>query len=311
MSENIAVIGLGTMGGRAAARLASQSNSVQGYDPDAKAQHSAEKAGIKVCATADEAIRGAKVIILSLPLPEHVRQVAHAVLVHAAPGTVVVDISTIDPATAREAAAQLLKHEVSYLDAPVLGRPDRCGNWTLVVGGSADALAQIRALLEASIAARVVHFGEVGSGSVVKLLNNLMFGAINAITAEALAICRAAMVDQNLFIQTVADSGAATVSNLFRELAPRIATGDFEPTFALNLLHKDNRLALHLAEEVGVPPFLASSIDLVNTVGLRAALGTRDTGAIYKVYANPKIGTDSMGEPASTTVEYQHRKDLE
>ncbi|MFA1545977.1 NAD-binding protein [Actinomadura chokoriensis] len=135
------------------------------------------------------------------------------------------------------------------------------------------------------MAAAVVRIGEVGAGSVVKLLNNLMFGAINAVTAEALAICRAAGVDPEVFARTVADSGAATVSNLFRELAPKIVQGDHAPTFALALLEKDNRLALALARESGSPAFIATAVDQLNRLALFRGLGAEDTGAVHRLYA--------------------------
>jgi 3-hydroxyisobutyrate dehydrogenase len=167
----------------------------------------------------------------------------------------------------------------------VLGRPERCGSWTLVVGGSDEAVRQVSPLLEKTVAARVLRVGDVGAGSTVKLLNNLMFGAINAVTAEALTICRHAGVDPAVFVDAVAESGAATVSNLFKELAPRMIAGDDEATFALELLAKDNRLVLRLAQDTRVAAPITASVDMLNTAGLAQGLGTRDTGAIQRIYA--------------------------
>jgi 3-hydroxyisobutyrate dehydrogenase len=286
MSDSIAVIGLGAMGGRVAARLAGSGHTVYGYDPAPIAGEAAADSGVVVKSTADEAVRESTLIILSLPRPEHVLAAAHGPLSHAPAGSLVVDLSTIDPATARAAATALAEREVGYVDAPVLGRPERCGHWTLAIGGPADALARIRPILEGPVAARLAHIGDVGAGCVVKLLNNLMFGVINAITAEALATCRAAGVDPQVFVETVADSGAATVSNLFRELAPKIIAEDYQATFALSLLHKDNRLALQLMHDTGTPTLLAGSVDLVNSLGLKAGLGEQDTGAVYRLYGS-------------------------
>lgn len=285
MGDTTAVIGLGTMGGRVAARLAGETGGqVRGYDPAPGACGAARAAGITVCDTAAEAVRDAGVVILSLPRPEHVLATVRGPLVDAAPGGVVVDLSTIDPDTARTAAAELGAHRVGYLDAPVLGRPDRCGQWTLAVGGPPAAVERVRPLLEAAVAKRVAHVGEVGAGSVVKLLNNMMFGAINAATAEAFNICRLSGVDPATFASVVADSGAATVSGLFRELARKLPAGDYEPTFALALLQKDNRLALQLARQAGSPAFVAGCVDELNTLTAARDWGGEDTGALYKLY---------------------------
>jgi 3-hydroxyisobutyrate dehydrogenase len=118
-----------------------------------------------------------------------------------------------------------------------------------------------------------------------------MFGAINAVTAEALTICEQSGVDPALFVDAVAQSGAATVSNLFKELAPRMIAGDDEPTFALELLAKDNRLALRLAQQMHTAAPMAASVDMLNTAGLAQGLGARDSGAVHRVYAtlSPRV----------------------
>jgi 3-hydroxyisobutyrate dehydrogenase-like beta-hydroxyacid dehydrogenase len=278
------VIGLGAMGGRVAARLAS-AGPVHGHDLSEARLAEAAESGVVPAGSAGEVAERAGVLVLSLPGPADVTGLAADVLAHRLrPGSVVVDISTIDPDSARAAARSVASAGAVYLDAPVLGRPDKCGHWTLTAGGDPDAVERVRPLLEKTIARAVVRIGDVGAGSVVKLLNNLMFGAINAVTAEALAITRLAGVDPEVFARTVADSGAATVSNLFRELAPKIVAGDHAPAFALGLLEKDNRLALELARASGSPAFIATAVDQVNRLALLKGLGGEDTGAVHLLY---------------------------
>ena len=79
-----------------------------------------------------------------------------------------------------------------------------------------------------------------------------MFSVINAVTAEALLLAQAAGLDPGVFVDTVVDSGAATVSGLFRSVAPRAVDGDFAPTFSLDLVRKDNDLAVQLATSLGL-----------------------------------------------------------
>ena len=280
----VGVVGLGAMGGRAAARLAA-AGPVVGYDLAPERLEDAAVSGVAAARDAGEVAERADVVLVSLPEPADVTRLAEEVLAgRLREGAVVVDISTIDPGSARTAARAVASAGAAYVDAPVLGRPAACGRWTLTAGGDAAAVDHVRPLLEGTIARAVVRIGDVGAGSVVKLLNNLMFGAINAVTAEVVAIAARAGVDPAVFVGTVADSGAATVSGLFRELAPRIVAGDHEPTFALGLLEKDNRLALALARDSGTPSFIATAVDQVNRLALDQGLGELDTGAVHRLY---------------------------
>jgi 3-hydroxyisobutyrate dehydrogenase-like beta-hydroxyacid dehydrogenase len=286
----VAVIGLGAMGGRAAARLVAAGYPTAGFDPAESAAHAAENAGVQAAQDVAGALAGADVAILSLPLPAHVAGFAAEHAAAMAAGTTVVDVSTIDPVTAREAAETLGRHGVGYLDAPVLGRPEKCGAWTLAAGGPAETVERVRPMLEGVIARAVVHAGDVGAGSTVKLLNNL-------------TVCRAAGVDPDRFVEILAESNSAAMSNLFRELAPKLLADDFTPTFALRLLHKDNRLAVAMGEQLGCPTFLGSAVHQVNGLGLASGYGAQDTGAVIKVYQRlcaTQQATEASGVPAPT-----------
>ncbi|GEK79216.1 NAD(P)-dependent oxidoreductase [Agrococcus baldri] len=283
----VTVMGLGTMGGRIARALADVGHEVRGFDPSAAARGAT--IGIDVHDDATTALQGAEFVVVSVPRPEHVLETARGPLADAR-GAVVADLSTIDPGTAREAAALLADRGVAYLDAPVLGRPDRIGAWTLPVGGDTAAVDIARTVLEGAVAKSVVRVGDVGAGSTVKLLNNLMFGAINAVTAEALTICRLAGVDPEVFVRTVAESGAATVSNLFRELAPKLLADDYEPAFMLELLEKDNRLALQLARDLGAAAPVAEAVGAINAAAVELGHGRADTGAVQELYRARSTG---------------------
>ena len=285
MSERIAVLGLGTMGARTAAAFAEAGHEVSGADPVEAARARAEAAGVRTSPDAAAAIAGARVVVLSVPKPEHVQSLADGPLRRAAPGTIVVDLSTIAPDTARSVSQDLASFGVTYLDSPVLGRPAGCGEWTLVVGGPEPAIDEVRALLEGTLARQVIRVGDVGAGSVVKLLNNLMFGAINAVTAEAVHVCEAAGIDPTIFVEAVIDSGAATVSNLFRDIAPRLVSGDDAPVFTLDLLAKDNRLARELAAAIGVATPIADAVVTLNQRAVDLGHGSRDSIAVACAYA--------------------------
>ncbi|WP_162941781.1 NAD(P)-dependent oxidoreductase [Desertimonas flava] len=280
--EQIAVIGVGRMGSAAVRALAAAGHRVRCFDVSAEAMTAladfASPSGSVAEAAAD-----ADLVLLSLRGPDDVAEVTATLRDSMRDGSIVADLSTVDPETSRAAAATLAAAGVAYLDAPVLGRPERAGVWTIPCGGDADAVRRAAGVLEGTIAQRVVHVGASGSASVLKLMNNLMLGAINGITAEALAVCSAAGLDPGVFVDVVADSGAASVSPMFRDIAPRIVDGDFTPTFTVGLMHKDNRLAVEVAERAGVPLVVGRAVDELN----RRALDDHrdeDSCAVVKLF---------------------------
>ena len=198
---------------------------------------------------------------------------------------ILVDHSTVDPDTSKRMSELAAAKSIGYLDAPVLGRPASIGKWTLVVGGRDTDVDRCRPVLQ-HLAANIFHIGSAGCGNQVKLLNQLMFGAINAMTAEMMAIAEHIGLPPALLYQTITSSNAATVSNLFRELGSRIAADDYDsPTFSIDLLAKDVRLATEMARAHGAPPILARSVELLNDAARAQGLGKLDTAAMWKLYA--------------------------
>jgi 3-hydroxyisobutyrate dehydrogenase-like beta-hydroxyacid dehydrogenase len=229
--------------------------------------------------------RAAEVILISLPRAEHVTSVVRGregALSAAAAGSVIVDTSTVDPDTTQANAAAAATQGVGYLDAPVLGRPGGVGGWTLPVGGLEADLRRAAPVLRV-VAARLVHVGPAGRGNTVKLLNNLMFGAINAATCETFAVAERVGIDRRLLFDTIVESGAATVSNLFRELGPKIIEGDFDPRFSVDNLEKDIGLGLAMARASGLTLEVGEAGQRLNQRAQAAGLGSEDTAAVVRV----------------------------
>lgn len=282
MSEATAgVLGLGAMGARMAAALAAASRPVVAFDVTAVARERVGSTGIDVVDSVAEAARRCDVLVLSLPTPAVVLEVVEDIVGSGGTAGTVLDTSTIDGDTARLAADRLAASGWAYADCPVLGRPERVGAWTIPVGGSAEAAATAADVL-APLAARVVRVGDVGTASTLKVLNNLMLGTINAVTAELLVLAEAAGLDPGVLVDVVVDSGAASVSPMFRDVAARAVDGDFDPVFTLRLLHKDNGLAIALAERLGVPLFAGRAAQELNTMALDAGFGDEDSIAVVK-----------------------------
>jgi 3-hydroxyisobutyrate dehydrogenase len=280
-TPTIAVLGLGAMGSRAAADLAAE-HPVHGYDPDPAARAGAAASDVIIAESMTDAVGAATLIMLSLPTPAVVRAVVGDL--DGLDGRLVADLSTIDPGTARSAAALVTGRGGRYVDAPILGRPEGCGEWTLAAGGAEADVAELAEVAVGTIARAVQHVGEVGTGSTLKLLNNLMFGAINTVTAEVMDLAERAGLDPSRFADIIADSGAATVSPLFRSIAPKIAAGTYDPTFSIALLAKDVRLGTELAAAVGGHAPMADLVKMITDRARELGLDDQDTAAVVEVY---------------------------
>lgn len=287
---NVGLVGFGIMGAPIARRLLEADLAVIVVDPDTDALTRAKALGCSTAATPATLAAQTSIILLSLPGPEHVRLVvregADCLLEGASEGSVIVDTSTVDPETSRQNAQVAAKNGVGYLDCPILGRPANVGGWTLAAGGEEKHLELARPVLNA-FASNVVHLGPVGHGNTLKLLNNLMFGAINSITAEVFALADQLGMDQRILFETVAGSGAATVSNLFKELGPKIVDEDFTANFTVDNLVKDVGLGIEMAAQSGFRLQLSEAGQMMNRKAQEMGLGGEDTAALVKIYNEP------------------------
>lgn len=293
----IGIIGVGTMGSRMLQKLIGARFDMVARDIDKLAEERARSMGATIANSPAEVGECCDIVLLSLPMPSDVDLVvkgADGILTTAREGSIVIDLSTVDPATSQKNYEAARERGIGYLDAPVLGRPMTCGNWTLPVGGDRDVFDKAKAVLQ-PIAKNIIHVGPSGSGNIIKLLNNMMFGAINSISAEIVALCAKVGMDPEVFFNTVANSGAATVSNLFKEIVPKMITRDFSPLFTIDLLSKDVMLGIKMAEENNAPLFISPSVNILNRIAQSKGLGSEDTSSVVKVYEdifNVKTGRD-------------------
>lgn len=283
--EHIGLIGAGVMGTTVAPRITAAGYPLVVYDPYPPALERVAACGAIPLKSPAEIGEKSDIVILFLPGPAEVEQCVAGeggLLSTLKAGSVIVDMSTIDPGTTRKMAPVAAARGVSYIDAPVLGRPATVGHWALPVGGEARDIERCTPLFQC-FAARVIHVGPHGSGNTIKLLNQLMFGAINAMTAEMMAVAEKAGVAPKLLYETITASQAGTVSNLFKELGRRVADEDYgNATFNVNLLCKDVRLAVEMARAAGAPPLLGSTIQFMNEAARAQGYGTSDTAVMWK-----------------------------
>lgn len=285
MNENVGLIGCGLMGVPVAARLVDRGFSVMVFDKSAAAMGHATDVGCATATSPREVAESARLVLISLPRPEHVTDVVRGsdecLLSGAMDGSVIVDTSTVDPATSKENARVAAEQGVGYLDCPILGRPSGCGRWTIPAGGEAEHLQAAIPVLE-TFASRIVHVGPSGHGNTLKLLNQLMFGAINSVTAEMFAAAVTVGMDPGLLFDTIVNSGAGTVSNLFKELGPKVVADEFTPNFTVDNLQKDVGLGLAMARTAGITLEFSEAGQRLTESAQAAGLGDQDTSVVFK-----------------------------
>ncbi|RYF74874.1 MAG: 3-hydroxyisobutyrate dehydrogenase [Comamonadaceae bacterium] len=191
----IAFIGLGNMGGPMAMNLMKAGHRLSAFDLSSAACAKFAADGLPIAASALDTIDGAEVVISMLPASAHVEGLylggdgRPGLLEHIAPGTLVIDSSTIAAATSRKVAEAAARRGVAVIDAPVSGGTGGAiaGTLTFMVGGSADDLERARPVLE-KMGANIFHAGDAGAGQTAKICNNMLLGILMIGTSEALAL---------------------------------------------------------------------------------------------------------------------------
>lgn len=286
--EKVGLVGCGRMGKCMLESMLDNGYKVAAYDKFPKAAKSAEEMGAEVSETPEELAKQSSVILMSLPGPAQLSEVLFGedgLKRGLTSDHVVIDTSTVDPETTRKNAEKIEETGAAYLDCPILGRPSATGKWMLPTGGNDQALEKVKPIL-LTFASDAVAVGGHGAGNALKLLNQLMFSCINAISSEVMAICEHVGIDKKIFYDTVASSSAATVSGLFREVGKSIVNDGYNvPAFTVDLLLKDAKLALQMAKDADAPSVIAGNVQIYNEIAHAEGLGTQDTSALYKVFS--------------------------
>jgi 3-hydroxyisobutyrate dehydrogenase-like beta-hydroxyacid dehydrogenase len=282
----IGFVGLGTMGGQMARRLAASGMTVTGYDLDPARVTQAEGGGVVGAASAGRVAAAADVVLSSLTDPAAVRRAylgEDGVLSGARAGMTLIDLSTIDPETWREVAAAARARDIDCLDAPVSGGPAEAGSGKLVflVGGDSAVLERCRGVLM-TLGTDIHHVGPLGSGYVVKIVNNVMSMGNMVVAAEAMVLGVKAGVDPQRLFEILSTSGGR--SHHFLKRFPNVLAGDFTPHFSIALSRKDVSLALGLAAGLGMPMLVASTVRQVYEAAAAQGLGGLDMAAVTSLY---------------------------
>ena len=283
----VGFIGVGNMGGPMCRNIIRNTNhEVVVFDLDPGAVKTCTDLGASAGGSVADVSARCDVVITSLPVPRIVEDVTlgpDGIAAHAKPGTVFIDLSTNNPATAKRVAAGMAAKGVAMLEAPVSGGTARAKDGTIVimVGGDAGVFEQQLPLLR-SFSSEVIHLGEIGFGSTAKLINNMLAFCNSAAAAEALMIGKRSGIDLRKLDAVIRN--ASGMSTGYANMATKALAGQFEATFALDLAHKDLRLALEMADELGVPGLIGPQVMSLMRMARGMGLGTSDSCSMIRVY---------------------------
>ena len=294
---NIAFIGLGNMGAPMARNLLKAGHSLNLFDlnKDILAELAAQ--GGHISASPREAAQGAELVITMLPAAAHVRSVwlgEDGVLAGITEGVPAVDCSTIDPQTVRDVAAAAAKQGVHMADAPVSGGTGgaQAGTLTFMVGANKALFDTLHPVLS-QMGRNIVHCGEVGTGQVAKICNNMVLGISMIAVSEAMALGAALGIDSQVLAGVINSStGRCWSSEVYNpwpgivETAP--ASRGYTGGFGAELMLKDLGLATEAARQAHQPVVLgAVAQQLYQAMSLRGE-GGKDFSAIINGYRKPE-----------------------
>ena len=284
MSEKVAFIGLGAMGGPMALNIIKKGTSVSVFDIETEKMEPHIKVGGIPGKSIQDTIKDAEIIVTMLPSTENVKSVItgqDGVLSFAKPNTVILDMSTIAPTGTDEVYALCKQKNIKFIDAPVgrLVSHAISGDSLFMVGcDEEDAFKKVEPLLNA-MGTTIIRCGKVGSGIRAKVVNNFQILSIAQITAEALTLAQKIGLDLETFKQvnagTTANNGQFHINFL-----SKVLQNDIEPGFTIDLAHKDMGLAIETANSfrVGLP--VGSSVQAVYAQARSGKFAKKDFSAL-------------------------------
>lgn len=296
----VGFIGLGIMGRPMAKNLVKAGYELVVFDFNKEAVADLVSCGAVAVANGKEVASQVDVVITMVPNSPHVRAAVlgeNGVAEGAKAGTVVIDMSSIDPTESKAIGAELEKFGIDMMDAPVSGGEPKAidGTLSVMVGGKKDLFDKYYDMLMV-MAGSVVYVGELGSGNVAKLANQIVVAVNIAAVSEALTFAKKAGTDPELVYQAI--RGGLAGSTVMDAKAPMMLNRNFKPGFRIELHIKDLNNALNAAHAVSSPvPLTGQMMEIMQ--GLKAdGYQTEDHSSIVKYYE--KIANTTV-EPGTVT----------
>lgn len=282
----VGFIGLGTMGHPMARHILKKGYDLVIYNRTIEKMNALEQEGAIVAHSPREVAEQTDIVFTMLTADAAVEEVIlgeDGVIYGAKHGLIVVDSSTISPATSKKVAAELVKTDVEMLDAPVTGSEPQAieGTLTFMVGGKKEIYEKCLPLFNV-MGKNSYYMGEHGKGSYTKLANNSL-AAINLLAfSEAMTMAAKAGINPETFVKVVSGGGAR--SAMVENKAEKVMNRDFTPHFMAQLLHKDLGLAADVAKELELStPMLGVGKEIFQMAKAKG-YGAEDMSAVIKCY---------------------------
>lgn len=283
----IGFVGLGIMGRPMAKNLIKAGHELTVFDINKEAVNDVVLAGATAAASNKEVAEHADLVITMVPNSPHVRSAVFGENGLAegmrSNQSVLIDMSSIDPVESRSIASELSKIGVEMLDAPVSGGEPKAidGTLSVMVGGKKDTFDRYSEVLSA-MAGSVVYVGEIGSGNVAKLANQMVVAANIGIVAEALTFAKKAGTDPELVYKAI--RGGLAGSTVMDAKAPMMLSGNYNPGFRIDLHIKDLTNALNAAHAINMPvPMTAHMMEVMQELKIHDE-GACDHDDIVRYY---------------------------
>ncbi|TPJ83241.1 NAD(P)-dependent oxidoreductase [Mesorhizobium sp. B2-5-13] len=286
MTHKVSLIGAGAMGGAIGERLLATGNRLAVFDLDKAKVEALVARGATAMASAAEAAGASDYVILSLNSAAIVRRAVFGdagVAAGAKPGTLIIDMSSIDPDATRQLAADASEKDLRWVDSPLSGGAPKAltGELTLMAGGEAEDVAAAHKVLR-HIATNYTHMGPAGAGQTTKLINQVLCALNFMAVAEATKLALDAGVDALKIPQAL--KGGRADSAILQEYLPRFATRDYRRTGRIDNMVKDLNAAQDLARRTHTAMPLTAVCAEVHRLLTAAGLGGEDQAALMEFF---------------------------
>ena len=289
----IGFVGVGNMGNPMCRNLLKAGHTLKVYDLVPELVRKLTDLGCEAASSAGDCARGVDVVITMLPSSPHVRSAylgEYGVIAKAAPGTPLIDCSTIDPLTAREVAMDALAKQCPMVDAPVSGGVGgaEAGTLTFMVGGEAKDFEAARPILQ-SMGRNIVHCGASGNGQVAKICNNMMLAVGMIATSEGMTLAAKLGMDPKVFASIVNTSSGRCWSSETYNPYPGVldnvpASRGYAGGFGADLMLKDLALATEAARAAKHPVLLGAVAQQVYQKHSADGNGAKDFSSVILQY---------------------------
>lgn len=280
---NIGFIGLGIMGSRMAANLLNHGHTLAVYNRTKSKAKELIDSGADWMETPADMGKKSELVITMLSSPKVIKEIAlgpNGLLQNMSEGKLWMNCSTVNPSFSREMADLCWERGIKYIDAPVAGTkaPAEKGELLFLVGGQKEDVSRVQSLLDI-MGNKTLHLGEVGRGSGLKMLINLLLGQSMLAFSEAMVLGEEMGFEKESLLNILLN--VPVTAAFLSTVRPKLETGDFEPNFPLQWIQKDLQLASNTAYELGIAMPSLNTAKEVFAMARQSGYAEKDFSAIY------------------------------